>query len=180
MKRTRPASMLLRVILRHIDGIVWRRLRVPSTMTLAGLDEMLCLAFGFSGGDRPRHIKAGRKTYESPQSVFRAENGIDHATVTIGDVAKKGSRLVWTYDWIGERWQHDITVEDSRSDPAPELMIACLVEGEGTVPTFYNHLAKTVFESCKTDAKLRTRSAPACAVLAASLQERESEPPTMH
>jgi len=172
--------MLLRVILRHIDGIVWRRLRVPSTMTLAGLDEMLCLAFWFSTGDLPRHIKAGRKTYESPQSLVRTENAVDHATVTIGDVARRGSRLVWIYDWIGERWEHDLTVEDVRSDPDPELMIACLVEGDGTVPTFYNHLAKAVFESCKTDAKIRAHFGESCGTWVASVQERESEPPTMH
>lgn len=44
-----PAIYQLRVVLRGISPLIWRRLLVPAGTTIAGLHDILQAAFGWSG-----------------------------------------------------------------------------------------------------------------------------------
>ena len=61
-----PATVYqLRVVVRGISPLIWRRLEVPATTTIAGLHSVLQTVFGWSGehlhrflihGTRVRHL----------------------------------------------------------------------------------------------------------------------------
>ena len=56
---TAPAVYQLRVVLRGISPIIWRRLLIPADTTLAGLHDVLQVAFGWSGEHLHRFVVHG-------------------------------------------------------------------------------------------------------------------------
>lgn len=141
MKRPRRAAFHLLVIVRYSGFLVWRRIRVPDTMTLATLHRVLVRAFDWHGG-MPYQFKIARRLYEPPQNFGLRGTGIDTASVTIGEVAKRRSQLLYLYDWFGECWEHDIIVEDVDRDPRHEPWEdPLLLDGDNMVPTPH-HLAE--------------------------------------
>lgn len=56
---TAPTVYQLRVVLREISPIIWRRLLIPADTTLAGLHDVLQVAFGWSGEHLHRFVVHG-------------------------------------------------------------------------------------------------------------------------
>jgi Plasmid pRiA4b ORF-3-like protein len=93
----------LRVVLRGISPLIWRRLLVRSDSTIAELHRTLQVAFGWSNEHLHRFVIHGRE--------HGAERLIDPRRVHLADL---GLRLregfLYEYDFI-DGWQHDVRVE---------------------------------------------------------------------
>jgi hypothetical protein len=104
-----PAIYQLRVVLRGISPLIWRRLLVPAGTTIAGLHDILQAAFGWSG----EHLHCF--------TVHGTEYGICYAggpifrddarRVRLGDLGlRETERFTYDYD-LGALWRHDLRVE---------------------------------------------------------------------
>ncbi len=97
----------LKVTLDGSKPPIWRRLEVPSSVTLDRLHEILLTAFEWSGGHP--------WVFETPDGEFGdadPETDIRSAKqMQLGTVASAvGSKLTYTYDF-GDDWRHVIVVE---------------------------------------------------------------------
>ena len=96
----------LRIVLRGISPLVWRRLVVPVNSTLADLHEAIQTAFGWSGESRHRFL-VHRREYAADPSW----SAYDASAVRMRDLElRAGERFVYQYD-LGDDWVHDVRVE---------------------------------------------------------------------
>lgn len=103
-----PGVHRLKVTLRGARPPIWRRLEVPSEITLERLHQVIQIAFGWWGC----HLWV----FETPAGEYGqpdVELGhADAATVTLDHVVPGvGDRLRYVYDF-GDDWRHNIVVED--------------------------------------------------------------------
>ena len=100
----------LKVSLRDISPMIWRRLLVTSDTTIAYLHEVLQIAMGWE--DLHLHqFRIHGKAY----GIYR-DGGISfgdnpHQVMLADFKLRKGERFVYEYD-MGDFWQHDIRLED--------------------------------------------------------------------
>jgi hypothetical protein len=125
VKATRPAPSAagpatvhqLKVTLRDIRPLIWRRLQVPSDATLLDLHFVLQRAFDwdnshlheFEGGSsRAKRVRYG---CPEPDDFMSSVPLLDEAEVSLAAaLPAKGSGLLYRYDF-GDDWKHDILVE---------------------------------------------------------------------
>lgn len=98
----------VKITLRGSKPPIWRRLEVPSGLTLQTLNRVIQAAFGWED----HHLwvfdtTAGRYGRPDPELGHRSA-----AARKLRDVAPAvGDRLRYTYDF-GDNWEHDIVVEE--------------------------------------------------------------------
>jgi hypothetical protein len=89
---------------------IWRRLELPSTMTLARLHDVLQMAFDWYG----YHLHTFETVcgeFGDPQHNDELIERQDEGTVTIAQVAAaQKEKVVYVYDF-GDDWRHAIVVE---------------------------------------------------------------------
>ena len=66
MPDTRPSALVpsvyqLRVVVRGVSPLIWRRLLIPADTTIAGLHAVLQIAFGWNGDHLHRFVVHGRE-----------------------------------------------------------------------------------------------------------------------
>jgi hypothetical protein len=95
---------------------IWRRLLVPSSLTLAQLHAqlhaVLQIAMGWENGHR-HEFRAGQRYFGKPDPEDRSM-GIDpvenERTVRLSDVLRRaGAKVIYTYD-LGDSWEHAIVL----------------------------------------------------------------------
>jgi pRiA4b ORF-3-like protein len=125
----RSDSYVVRVDLDGAKPPIWRRLRVPGTLTLGELHDVLQVAFDWD--DSHLHtFAAGALTAGDPDDV--AEFDLDETEVAISQVAPNpGAKLEYVYDH-GDNWTHSIKVEKVEPGEADDP-IACL-DGRRAAP----------------------------------------------
>jgi Plasmid pRiA4b ORF-3-like protein len=97
----------LKVTLRGIRPPIWRRLEVPSRLSLGGLHDAIQAAMGWGGHHLYVFDVAGR-SYGDPA---RVDDVADDERLTVGGVLKAGvKRFTYTYDF-GDDWEHEIVIE---------------------------------------------------------------------
>src|SRR5215469_5376408 len=93
----------LRVVLRGISPLIWRRLLVRSDSTIADLHQTLQVAFGWSDEHLHRFIIHGRE--------HGAESLVEPRRVHLADLRLRfHERFLYEYNFI-DGWQHDVRVE---------------------------------------------------------------------
>lgn len=98
----------LRVVLAGISPLIWRRLLVAGTTTLAGLHTALQTSFGWSDEHLHRFIVHGAE-YALPRDGAGWHR--DARTVPLTRFGlRHGERFVYEYDFY-DAWRHDIRVE---------------------------------------------------------------------
>lgn len=105
----------LKVTLEGIRPPVWRRLLVPSDVTLADLHRILQMSFGWYGGHLHEFEIGGARfaAVEDDLGGFGFDielETIDEASVALAEVLGEGGRGLYTYDF-GDDWRHRIVVE---------------------------------------------------------------------
>lgn len=121
----------LEVSLRDVAPRVWRRIMVPSEMTLDDLAAVLEAAMGWLGGHL--HLFDIDGTEYSMHSPEFENLGLDESEYTIGEVPLEvGTTMRWDYDF-GDGWQHDVKVEAITPFVAGTGYPICL-EGERACP----------------------------------------------
>ncbi|MEK6677046.1 MAG: plasmid pRiA4b ORF-3 family protein [Planctomycetota bacterium] len=98
----------LKITLQEIDPPVWRRLLVPSHVTLGELNFILQAAMGWTNSHL-HQFTIDEVDYSDPQ--FELDDAEDEFAVTLAEVAtSEGMRFQMLYDF-GDSWEHEITVE---------------------------------------------------------------------
>ncbi|MGY5129088.1 plasmid pRiA4b ORF-3 family protein [Streptomyces nigrescens] len=122
--RTAPSETVhkIKITLRDSRPPIWRRLEVPSGITLRELHDVIQAAFGWED----YHMWAfetGRDRY----GVADRDLGIRSAiSKRLSQVAPRASdRLRYTYDF-GDHWEHDILIEDVTTPEAGTAYPRCL------------------------------------------------------
>jgi hypothetical protein len=117
-----PAVYQLRVVLRGISPLIWRRLLVRTDATIADLHATLQTAFGWDDAHLHRFLIHGREygiAYsggisfrDDPRRVLLSHFGF-----------RVGERFIYDYD-VSDGWRHDVRVEQvlalepARTSPA--------------------------------------------------------------
>ena len=95
-----PPVYQLRVVLRGISPLIWRRLLVRSDTTLARLHDILQVAFGWDDVHLHRFKVRGREL-----------DAVDGPQVRLSDFGLRPTeRFVYDYDFC-DLWRHDVRVE---------------------------------------------------------------------
>jgi hypothetical protein len=98
----------LKVTIRDSQPPIWRRIELPSDVTLARLHAVIQIAFGWENA----HLwvfetRSGDYGIPDPELGYH-----DAARKRLADVAARtGAKMVYTYDF-GDGWDHDILVEE--------------------------------------------------------------------
>ena len=107
--------MQLKVELRHIQPLIWRRILVPGELTLGDLHAVLRPAMGWAGGHMHAFYfgggfncirYAGTETVEDCGPEVLHENSVTLA----GLLQRKGQVFTYEYDF-GDGWEHRVVVE---------------------------------------------------------------------
>ncbi len=121
----------LKVSLRAITPLIWRRLLVTSDTTIAQLHAVLQIAMGWE--DLHLHqFRIHSKTY----GIYR-DGGISfaddpHQVILADFKLRKGERFVYEYD-MGDFWQHDIRLEQVLPRDPRKRYPLC-TDGDGDCP----------------------------------------------
>ena len=129
------------------DGAaVWRRLLIPSDITLADLHDLLQLAIGWTDSHLHEFLFHGKR-YGSTDPDVGVTEAIDQRKVRLNQLlARVGAKIVYTYDF-GDGWEHGIVLE--KGLPVEPNMAyplctggrgACPPEDCGGIGGFYNLL----------------------------------------
>lgn len=129
-KPSPPGTYELHVQLEGVEPPVWRRIRVPNTLTFRQLHEVLQTVMGWHDahlhGFTWRDVEIGRPDPEWQHPL------LDESRVTLADLALRArSKLCYRYDF-GDDWKHEIRLERILP-PAPGSIPVC-VEGSGGCP----------------------------------------------
>lgn len=102
----------IKATLRETKPPVWRRVQVPSTITLGGLHDVMQAAFGWY--DCHLHewdvngVEYGMPDIDTAD--WKDEPTLDERKVRLGDIAADGTKLEYWYDF-GDDWRHQLVVE---------------------------------------------------------------------
>lgn len=98
-----PSVYQLRIVLRDISPLIWRRLLVPATDSIADLHAVLQIAFGWDGTHLHRSVIHGRE--------YANDSRLDPREVRLCDLGLRvGERFRYEYDFI-DGWCHDLRLE---------------------------------------------------------------------
>lgn len=142
MPKSTKSIYQIKITLKDIRPPVWRRLLVPSAMTLAEFHYVIQEAMGWMGGHLHMFMK-GRQIFEPANPGDPLGLGID-----IGDFGQEGedeaeytlaemlprlkSKLRYVYDF-GDDWNHEILLED-RLEPEPGKSYPVCIKGRRACP----------------------------------------------
>src|SRR5262249_18501799 len=95
----------LKITLRDIDPLIWRRVLVPSQFTLFELHRVIQIAMGWED-DHLHDFTIDRRRYALP-SEEDFDEPIDEGKTRLAQVVRTGSKLLYQYDF-GDSWEHAI------------------------------------------------------------------------
>jgi hypothetical protein len=138
----------IKITLTGTQPRIWRRLRVPATLTLAQFHDVLQTAIGWKNCHLHEFRIGGRAYGASDPNEGMHINAIDERTVRLLDVLGAGqTKGNYLYDF-GDSWEHELTLEKILPADVDLPTVAC-VDGEqqappedsGGVGGFYDFLA---------------------------------------
>lgn len=98
-----PLVYQLRVVLRGVSPLIWRRLLVRSDGTIADVHRSLQVAFGWSDEHLHRFVIHGRQYGDGGRA--------DSRQVRLSELGLRvGERFLYEYDFT-DGWQHDLRLE---------------------------------------------------------------------
>ncbi len=131
MSHTSSMVHRLKVTLRDIRPPIWRRLVVPSNISLADLHEHLQTAMGWL--DYHLHdFQIGSTTYGIDDGEGWGDPPQDESTVTLAAVAPEDTSFMYNYDF-GDNWRHQVAVE-AVTPPDPGVAYPICVAGRRACP----------------------------------------------
>lgn len=116
----------LKIVIRDIEPLVWRRVRVPASIRLDKLHRAVQAAFHWTDG----HLHEfefedavyGDPTWDEEERVTD-ERSVDLGTA-LGAGNPKEKRFLYRYDF-GDNWEHDILVEEIDFVSKPLRRVRC-------------------------------------------------------
>lgn len=124
----------LRIELKHVEPLVWRRVLVPENVTLAKLHIILQGAMGWHGGHLHEYEIARLRYGMPPDDDWPgSEPVLDERRFRLNRFVETGLRhFKYIYDF-GDRWEHIVKVEDLVM-PKPGLPLIMCLAGENACP----------------------------------------------
>lgn len=124
----------LYVELRHVRPLVWRRLLVPETVTLAKLHGILQWTMGWTNSHLHEYEIARRRYGIPSQDWPDAEPVADERRVRLQTLIEGGvKRFVYLYDF-GDGWEHVVKIEDLVAPQSDQPPILCLAGANACPP----------------------------------------------
>ncbi|CAN7773243.1 plasmid pRiA4b ORF-3 family protein [Variovorax sp. LjRoot175] len=104
-----PEVLQLRVVLRSISPLIWRRLLVRSDTSIARLHQILQIAFGWQDMHLHRFEIRGREygVHQDGGAFFGTDA---HETLIVQLKLRRLERFAYEYDF-GDGWIHDLRIE---------------------------------------------------------------------
>lgn len=102
----------LKISLSELTPPVWRRIQVPSRMTLGDLHSLIQVAMGWDNSHM-HQFRVGKTCYGPlyPEDFDGVTETKDEDKTTIGEVlTKPKAKLGYEYDF-GDGWEHDVILE---------------------------------------------------------------------
>lgn len=120
----------LKISLTFSDPLIWRRFRVPSTMTLAGLHRVIQTCMGWQDAHLHQFL-VGKIFYDQPVPGKRKE--YDESKFQLHEL-EEGMHFLFTYIYdTGDGWEHEIELEEV-IPPGQGECKPVLLEGSGACP----------------------------------------------
>jgi len=127
-----PMQFRLRVELADSHPPIWRRLTLPSDLTLDVLHDLLQTAVGWTDSHLHRYTLPGdpfgRETQGivTPFDLEEGEEGALESELRLDQLlAESGDSLLYTYDF-GDDWDHTITLEEAWPMLKADSMVRCI------------------------------------------------------
>jgi hypothetical protein len=130
MPSSRHSVHQLKITLEHSRPTIWRRVQVPSAMTLEDLHAVIQLSFGWTDSHLHAFVIDGQRYVTSDPDLDL--DGIDEDSVPLSSVLPKGTRGRYLYDF-GDHWDHRVLVEDVLPVEPSVAYPVCLA-GESACP----------------------------------------------
>jgi hypothetical protein len=122
----------LRVELKGVQPLIWRRILVPENVTLQKLHVTLLRAMGWLGG-HVHEYEIARLRYGLPDPDWSDPELHDERRFRLKSFIDTGlRRFTYIYD-LGDHWEHAVTVEDIVV-PVTELPPVRCLAGENACP----------------------------------------------
>ena len=135
----------IRIELLGVEARVWRRVFIPSAVTLPKLDRVVRASMGWANNHLHEFVIGGVR-YGVPDPEFARELGhVDERDVELADALGQNARCFdYVYDF-GDDWHHAVLIED-RNAQANEIRCvagesACPPEDVGGAPGYERFLA---------------------------------------
>ena len=105
-----PSVYQLRVVVRGVSPLIWRRLLIPADTTIAGLHAVLQIAFGWT--DTPTCTGSSSRVASTASATSGGPSfGDDPRRVRLGDLGpRRTERFTYHYDFTAG-WCLDLRVE---------------------------------------------------------------------
>ncbi|TYR36416.1 plasmid pRiA4b ORF-3 family protein [Mesorhizobium microcysteis] len=122
----------LKVSLRRISPMIWRRLLVPEEMTLFGLHRTIQIAFGWE--DYHLHaFKLHGRRYGTTWTGERHRDATGKEIALVDLQLRVRQRILYEYDF-GDLWEHEIRVEDGLEREAGKVYPICIAGARAGPP----------------------------------------------
>ncbi len=126
-------AVLMRVQLRQVKPVVWRRLLVPGGVRLDKFHLVIQTSMGWTNSHL-HSLTVGEVVYGPvyEEDLDDTIIDVDEMTATLGEVLGAEERLLYEYDF-GDSWEHDVVVEDRLSTELVLKFAVCL-DGKNACP----------------------------------------------
>ena len=137
----------LKIALLDIEPTIWRKFVVPAHITLDRLHDVIQIVMGWRDCHLHEFTIKKKQFTEAPETK---NYGLEEGKYRLADlVKKKGSKFHYRYDF-GDRWEHELTLENSRYKLPEDIFghsailtcqsgkRACPPEDVGSVPGYLN------------------------------------------
>jgi len=134
-KKTPAADYQVKISLLYCAPLIWRRVQVPGSMTLARFHDVIQLCMGWSDSHLHQFI-IGSKSY-GPANVgdqWGAVKDLDESKFTLNELESDiRQRCIYIYDF-GDSWEHAIRIESVSAPGEKPLKHPFLLAGEHACP----------------------------------------------
>jgi hypothetical protein len=122
----------IKVTLNGIRPPVWRRLLVPSSLSLKDLHDILQVAIGWTDSHLHQFVAKGT-FYGEPDPEFEMER-LDETRVRVDEVLRKEKdAMTYEYDF-GDGWEHKIVLEKVLANPEASFAPSCIAGARACPP----------------------------------------------
>jgi len=134
-KKILPDVYQLKIVLLGTDPVVWRRVQVPGSFSLAKLHDVLQLAMGWTNSHMHQFI-IGKDFYGQPSEDedWGGVKVFDERKTKLSDLKTRiRKNFIYEYDF-GDSWQHEIKLEKVIAATETILKHPILLAGERACP----------------------------------------------
>ncbi len=135
IKKILPDVYQLKISLLGTDPVVWRRVQVPGSFSLAKLHDVIQLSMGWDDSHMHQFI-IGKELYGQPseEEDWEGTKVFDERKTGLSDLkARIKKKFIYEYDF-GDSWQHEIKVEKVIAAKETILKHPILLAGERACP----------------------------------------------